>query len=50
MVYQLSDIVALYVDIVRSAVPVALVFGFGDLMVSTLLRVAFGGRLSFGRL
>lgn len=47
---DLSAIVALYVDIVRSAVPVALVFGFGDLMVGTLFRVAFGGRLSFGRL
>lgn len=47
---ELSDIVLLYVDIVRSAVPVALVFGFGDLIVSTLLRVAFGGRLSIGRI
>lgn len=47
---DLTAIVALYVDIVRSAVPVALVFGFGDLIVSTLLKVAFGGRLSIGRL
>lgn len=47
---ELSAIVELYVDIVRSAVPVALVFGFGDLIVSTLLKVAFGGKLSFGRL
>lgn len=47
---ELSAIVALYVDIVKSAVPVALVFGFGDLIVGTLLRAAFGGRLSIGRL
>lgn len=50
MAFQLPEIVALYVDIVRSAVPVALVFGFGDLMVTTFLRAAFGGRLSFGKL
>lgn len=42
--------VEFYVEILRSALPVALVFGFGDLIVDTLLRVAFGGRLSFGRL
>ncbi len=44
---ELADIVSLYVDIVRSAVPVGLIFGFGDLIVGTVLRVAFGGRLSF---
>lgn len=37
----------LYSQIVRGAVPLALVFGFGNLLVSTFLRVAFGGRLEF---
>lgn len=45
---ELTEIVALYVEIVKSAVPVALVFGFGDLIVGTVLRAAFGGRLSIG--
>lgn len=46
----MEAIVDVYVEILRQAVPVALVFGFGDLIVTTVLRVAFGGRLSFGRL
>lgn len=43
---ELTAIVSLYVEIVESAIPVALVFGFGDLIVATFLRAAFGGRLS----
>lgn len=43
----IDDIVTCYVNIVQVALPVALVFGLGDLCVGTILRAAFGGRLSF---
>ena len=39
--------VACYLAIVESAVPVAVVFGLGNLLVSTCLRTAFGGKLVF---
>lgn len=39
----------LYKEIVTVAVPVAVVFEIGNLIVSTFLRVAFGGKLWFGR-
>lgn len=42
-----DDIVSCYVNIVQVALPVALVFGLGDLCVGTILRAAFGGRMSF---
>lgn len=38
----------LYANITTWAVPVALAFGIGNLIVSTFLRVAFGGKLKFG--
>lgn len=41
--------VEVYKEIVVSAVPVAIVFEIGNLIVSTFLRVAFGGKLWFGR-
>lgn len=43
----IEDIVACYVNIVEVALPVALVFGLGDLCIGTILRAAFGGRMSF---
>lgn len=43
----IEDIVTCYVNIVQVALPIALVFGLGDLCVGTILRAAFGGRLSF---
>lgn len=43
----IEDIVTCYVNIVQVALPVALVFGLGDLCVGTILRAAFGGRLTF---
>ncbi len=36
-------------DVMELAVPIAIVFEIGNLIVSTFLRVAFGGRLWFGR-
>ena len=43
----IADVVTCYVNVVQVALPVALVFGLGDLCVGTILRAAFGGRLSF---
>lgn len=35
-------------ETMKMAIPVALVFEIGNLIVSTFMRVAFGGRLWFG--
>lgn len=37
-----------YGQIVECAIPVAFVFGMGNLIVNTFLSVAFGGRLRIG--
>lgn len=36
-------------DVMKLAIPVAVVFELGNIIVSTFMRVAFGGRLWFGR-
>lgn len=41
--YQL--ITEVYVEFLEAAIPFAVVFGFGNLCVSVILRAAFGGRL-----
>lgn len=41
--------VATFTEIVEIALPISLVFNIGMLIVSTFLRVAFGGRLWFGK-
>lgn len=38
-----------FTQIVEHAMPFAIVFGIGDLIVQTFLRVAFGGKLWFGK-
>ncbi len=43
----ISDVVSCYADLVTYALPIALIFGLGDLCVGTILRAAFGGRLTF---
>lgn len=40
---------SLYAEIVTIAVPVAIVFEIGNLIVCTFMRTAFGGKLWFGR-
>lgn len=40
--------VELYSEVIAVAVPIAAVFEVGNLIVSTFMRVAFGGRLWFG--
>lgn len=41
--------VDLYSQVALAAVPIAVVFELGNLLVGTFLRVAFGGRLWFGK-
>lgn len=36
-------------QIIEGAVPIAITFELGNLIVCTFMRVAFGGRLWFGR-
>lgn len=36
-------------DVMTLSIPIAIVFEVGNLIVGTFLRVAFGGRLWFGR-
>lgn len=41
--------VDLYSQVALAAVPIAVVFELGNLLVGTFLRTAFGGRLWFGK-
>lgn len=41
--------VSTFTEIVEMALPVAIVFAIGDLIVQTFLRVAFGGKLWVGK-
>lgn len=38
-----------FTEIMTIALPVAIVFEIGNLIVSTFMRVAFGGRLWYGK-
>lgn len=44
---SLDTCVAAYAAIIEIALPFAIVFHLGNLMVSTFLRAAFGGELVF---
>lgn len=41
--------VTAFTEIVEIALPISIVFNLGMLIISTFLRVAFGGRLWFGK-
>lgn len=41
--------VDIFVQILQYALPIGIAFEMGNLVVSTILRAAFGGRLWFGR-
>lgn len=41
--------VDLFNEVLQYALPIAIVFEVGNLLVSTVLRVAFGGKLWVGR-
>lgn len=36
-------------EVYTSAIPIAIVFEIGNLIVSTFMRAAFGGKLWFGK-
>lgn len=38
-----------FTEIMELALPIAIVFEFGNLIVGTFMRVAFGGKLWFGK-
>lgn len=42
-----QDIIALYIEVMQEAIPFAVVFWMGNLIVSTFCRAAFGGKLEF---
>lgn len=44
---EIADIVGLYVQCLEYALPFAIVFFFCDFITTTVLRTAFGGRLTF---
>lgn len=44
---ETSEIVLLYAQCIQTALPFTLVFYIGDFIVTTILRAAFGGRLTF---
>ena len=46
---MLEFAVETFTEITEIALPIALVFNFGMLIISTFLRVAFGGRLWVGK-
>lgn len=41
--------IATYTEIMEIALPIAIVFSVGNLIVATFLRTAFGGKLWFGK-
>lgn len=41
--------VDIYSQLVQYALPIAVVFEIGNIIVCTFMRVAFGGRLWFGK-
>lgn len=46
---MITDIVTLYTSCLETALPVTMVFFFGNLITSTILTAAFGGKFTFGR-
>lgn len=41
--------ISLYTDLIETCLPIAVFFGICNIIVSTFLRAAFGGRLWFGK-
>lgn len=41
--------IEIYTQIIELALPIAIVFAFGNLIVGSFMRVAFGGKLWFGK-
>ena len=45
----MKEAIEIYAQVAATAVPFAVAFEIGNLIVCTFLRVAFGGKLWFGR-
>ncbi len=45
----MQSAIDLYAAMIAEAIPFAIAFEIGNLIVGTFLRAAFGGRLWFGR-
>lgn len=43
----MTDAVKLFSEIVACAIPYGVAFALGDMIVSSFMRMAFGGRVSF---
>lgn len=41
----MDGLIAVYIDMITYCIPFCLVFGFGNMAVSTVLRSIFGGKL-----
>ena len=44
---EIADIVLVYVDCIKTALPFTFIFWACDMITCTILRTAFGGKLSF---
>lgn len=44
-----AEAIEIYTNMISNAIPYAIVFEVGNLIVCTFMRVAFGGKLWFGR-
>ena len=44
---DMSNCVSLFADVIKAALPFAVVFAFGTKIVDTFLSMAFGGRVKF---
>lgn len=47
VIFMFDTAVSVYLNILGYVVPITIVFAFGNIIVSTILRAAFGGRLEF---
>lgn len=47
MTFEIAEIVALYVETIKVALPFVIVFWMCDFVVCTILKAAFGGRFDF---
>lgn len=45
---MMQEAIAMYSEIVSGAIPIAIAFELGNLLVCTFMRAAFGGKLWFG--
>ena len=45
---SMDTAIELYADIVAAALPIAIAFGIGNIIIDTFLTAAFGGGLRFG--